>query len=38
VPTNFRQMPPNPWEMALRNMGRRLSGKGMHHMAWEAVK
>ena len=40
VPTNFRQMPPNPWEMALRDMGRRLSGKGLHHMAWEleAVK
>ncbi|MBU1215236.1 MAG: class I SAM-dependent methyltransferase [Gammaproteobacteria bacterium] len=40
VPTNFRKMPPNPWEMAIRDLGRRLSGKGLHHMVWEleAVK
>lgn len=40
APTNFRQMPHNPWEAALRDMGRRLSGNGVHHMVWEleAVK
>ena len=40
VPTNFRKMPPKPVESFLRDMGRRISGKGVHHMVWEleAVK
>jgi SAM-dependent methyltransferase len=40
VPTNFRTMPPKPVESFLRDMGRRISGKGVHHMVWEleAVK
>lgn len=39
-PSNFRRMPPNPWEAFIRDMGRRISGKGLHHMIWEleAVK
>jgi SAM-dependent methyltransferase len=40
VPTNFRKMPPNPFESFVRDLGRRISGKGLHHMVWEleAVK
>lgn len=40
VPSNFRKMPPNPWGSFVRDMGRRISGKGIHHMIWEleAVK
>ncbi|MHB1116109.1 class I SAM-dependent methyltransferase [Sideroxydans sp.] len=39
-PTNFRKMPPNPIESFVRDIGRRISGKGLHHMVWEleAVK
>lgn len=35
APTNFRKMPHDPWTTFIRDMGRRLSGKGIHHMVWE---
>jgi len=40
APTNYRGMPPNQVKTAIRDFGRRISGKGLHHMIWEfeAVK
>lgn len=40
APTNYRNMPPNPLKSAIRDLGRRLSRNGLHHMVWEleAVK
>lgn len=40
APTNYREMPPNLLKSAVRDLGRRLSNNGLHHMAWEleAVK
>lgn len=40
APTNYREMPPKPLTTALRDLGRRLSNNGLHHMVWEleAVK
>ena len=40
APTNYREMPPKILSSALRDIGRKLSGKGLHHMVWEleAVK
>ena len=35
APTNYRNMPPNLLISAVRDMGRRLSSNGLHHMVWE---
>ena len=35
APSNFRKMPNNPWVTMIRDAGRRISGKGIHHMVWE---
>jgi len=38
--TNYRNMPHSPVKSAIRDMGRRLTGKGLSHIIWEleAVK
>ncbi|OGT09330.1 MAG: hypothetical protein A3J49_18750 [Gallionellales bacterium RIFCSPHIGHO2_02_FULL_57_16] len=40
APTNYRDMPHHPLKSAVRDLGRRLSRNGLHHMVWEleAVK
>lgn len=40
APTNYKQMPPNLVKSAIRDLGRRISNNGLHHMVWEleAVK
>ncbi len=40
APTNYRNMPHSPVKSALRDFGRHLSGKRLHHIVWEleAVK
>ena len=40
APTNYRVMPHHPLKSAVRDLGRRLSRNGLHHMVWEleAVK
>lgn len=40
APTNYRDMPHNPLRSAVRDLGRRMSKNGLHHMVWEleAVK
>ena len=35
VPTNYRNMSPNPLKPTVRDLGRRLSRNGLHHMVWE---
>lgn len=40
APTNYRSMPHDPVKSAIRDLGRRLTTNGLHHMVWEleAVK
>lgn len=35
APTNYRNMPHDPMISAIRDFGRHLTGKGLHHMIWE---
>jgi len=35
APTNYRSMPHHPLKSVVRDLGRRLSGNGLHHMVWE---
>lgn len=35
APTNYKNMPPNPMKAMIRDMGRRISNNGLHHMVWE---
>lgn len=40
APTNYRSMPHSPIKSAIRDLGRRLTSNGLHHVVWEleAVK
>ena len=35
APSNYQTMPHNPAEAAIRDVIRRISGKGLHHLVWE---
>lgn len=35
APTNYRDMPHSPFASAIRDLGRRISRNGLHHMVWE---